>query len=59
MEQLLLKPMEAADQIKVGRSRIYELLAIPEELGGIPHIRIGHSIRVPYKKLIEWVEKQQ
>ena len=54
MDKLLLKPMEAAEQIQVGRSRIYEMLAT----GELPSIRIGHSIRIPAKALEAWIERQ-
>ena len=54
MERLLLRPIEAAEAIGVGRSKVYELLAS----GELPSIRIGASIRVPVDKLREWIARQ-
>lgn len=54
MDKLLLTPIEAANAIGVGTSKIYELLAS----GAIPSIRIGKSIRVPADKLREWIDNQ-
>lgn len=51
MNDLLLRPIEAARAIKVGRSRIYQLI----ESGSIPSVRIGRSVRVPVRQLEEWV----
>ena len=50
MEQLLLRPEEAAKVLGVGRSRIYRLLAD----GVIPGIRVGRSVRVPADALRAW-----
>ncbi len=55
MEKLLLKPAEAMEQLGVGRSRIYEMLAC----GELPSIRIGRSIRIPADALRRWVEECQ
>ena len=56
MEQLLVKPMVAAEAIGVGRSKMYELLAS----GEIKSIRLGpRLIRIPTYALKEWVEKKQ
>lgn len=56
MDKLLLKPMEAAAVIGVGRSKMYELLST----GEIPSIRPGpRSIRIPVTALKQWVEDQQ
>lgn len=54
MDKLLLRPMEAAELIGVGRSKIYELLAN----GTIPSVRIDKSVRVPAIALKEWVERK-
>ncbi|MBI4321042.1 MAG: helix-turn-helix domain-containing protein [Chloroflexi bacterium] len=54
MEKLLLKPMDAAELIEVGRSRIYEML----QKGELPSVRIGRSVRVPVSALRQWVEEQ-
>jgi len=54
MDRLLVKPMEAAQLIGVGRTRIYEMLAS----GEIPSIHIGRSVRIPTDKLRQWVEEK-
>ena len=54
MERLLLRPLEAADSVGIGRSKMYELLAN----GEIPSVRIGGVIRVPVDRLKQWVEKK-
>lgn len=54
MERLLLRPVEAAEAIGVGRSKMYELLA----KGELPSIRIGGSVRVPVDALRNWIDRQ-
>ena len=55
-DRLLLRPMEAALMLAVGRTRIYEMIAE----GSIPSVRIGQrSIRVPIAALREWLESQE
>jgi excisionase family DNA binding protein len=54
MERLLLRPVEAAEAIGIGRSKIYELLAS----GEIPSIRVGASVRVPVDALRAWIARQ-
>jgi excisionase family DNA binding protein len=54
MDRLLLRPIEAAEAIGVGRSRIYELLAS----GELPSIRIGSSVRVPIDRLRAWIDRK-
>ena len=56
MEQLLVKPMSAAEAIGVGRSKMYEMLAT----GEIPSIRLGpRSIRIPAHALREWLANKE
>lgn len=52
MDRLLLRPVEAAEIIGIGRSRVYELLAS----GELPSIRIGTSVRVPVDALKRWID---
>ncbi len=54
MDKLLLKPMEVAETLGIGRSRMYEMLAT----GEIPSVRIGKSIRIPVRSLNEWVDNR-
>jgi len=55
MERMLLKPIEAAELLGIGRTRMYEMLAC----GEIPSIRIGRSVRVPVGALQRWVDERQ
>ena len=55
MEKLLLKPMEAAEILGIGRSRMYEMLA----QGELPSIRIGRSVRIPVDALQLWIREQE
>jgi excisionase family DNA binding protein len=52
MDRLLLRPVEAADMIGIGRSKVYALLAS----GELPSIRIGCRVRVPVAELRNWIE---
>jgi excisionase family DNA binding protein len=54
MEQLLLTPLEAAESLRIGRSKIYALLAS----GVLRTVRVGHSLRVPADELRKWVREQ-
>ncbi len=54
MERLLLRPVEVAEAIGVGRSKVYELLAS----GQLPSVRVGASVRVPVDSLRAWIASQ-
>ena len=51
MEKLLLSPVEAADQLGIGRSKIYELM----RLGDLRSVKIGGSRRITRAALAEFV----
>jgi len=51
MEKLLLSPIEAADQLGIGRSKIYELM----RLGDLRSVKIGGSRRITRAALAEFV----
>ena len=55
MEKLLLKPLEAAQILGIGRSLIYELIARNE----IPSVRLGRCLRVPAESLQQWLKEQE
>ena len=55
MDKILLKPMEVAESIGIGRTRMYDLLAA----GEIPSVRLGRSIRIPAAALMQWVDERQ
>ena len=53
MEKLLLSPIEAADQLGIGRSKIYELM----RLGDLRSVKIGGSRRITRAALAEFVSR--
>ena len=55
METLLLRADEVAKELRLGRSKTYELMAD----GTLPVIRIGKSVRVPADKLREWINSHK
>lgn len=55
MEKLLLRPVEVAEALGIGRSKCYELIAS----GSLPSIRLGGgTLRVPLDSLRAWVAAQ-
>ena len=52
-EPLLWTIPEAAEQLGIGRSKLYELL----RLGTIPTVRIGKSVRVPSRAIRDYAER--
>jgi excisionase family DNA binding protein len=55
MDKLLLKPNEVAETLRIGRSKVYSMLAT----GELPSIRVGHCIRVPKASLEKWISDQE
>jgi excisionase family DNA binding protein len=51
VEELLLKPAEVAETLRVGRSLVYEMFST----GELPSIRVGRCIRVPRVALDRWI----
>lgn len=54
MDPMLLRAEEAAALLRIGRSKMYALLAAGS--AGIPTVRIGRSVRVPRAALLRWIE---
>jgi excisionase family DNA binding protein len=50
-----LKVPEVAEELRIARSRAYELVAD----GKIPAVRIGRSVRVSRKELDRWLEDRR
>ena len=50
--RLMVRPVEAAAMMGLGRSKVYELIAA----GVIPSVRIGKSVRIPMDALRHWIE---
>lgn len=55
MDNMLLKPGEVAETLRIGRSLVYGLLAS----GDLPSIRVGRCIRVPKASLDKWISEQE
>jgi excisionase family DNA binding protein len=55
VEKILLKPIEAAQVLGIGRSLIYELIARRE----IPSVKLGRCLRVPTESLSQWLKAQE
>lgn len=53
VDPLLLTPEEAAKALRIGRTRLYELLAE----GAIGSVRIGHSRRITVRALQAYVDR--
>jgi excisionase family DNA binding protein len=54
IEPLLLRPVEAARLLGIGRSKIFEMLADSE----LPVIRFGRCVRIPRQELKRWIDQQ-
>ena len=52
-EELLLRISAASQKLSVSRSKLYELVAKNQ----VPHVKIGHSLRIPVQALRTWIEK--
>ena len=50
-----LKVPEVAKELRIARSRAYEMVAN----GTIPAVKIGRSVRVSRKELERWLEEQR
>lgn len=48
-----LKVPEVAEELRIARSRAYELVAD----GEIPAVKIGRSVRVSRKELERWLDR--
>ena len=52
--QLCINPTEAAGQLHISRTKMYELL----RQNVIPHVRLGRRILIPTKELERWLHEQ-
>lgn len=50
----VLTVLEAAQVLRIGKNRTYELCHEKK----IPHVKIGHSIRIPRDALLRWMEEE-
>jgi excisionase family DNA binding protein len=53
-EPELLRVTEAAQLLALSRTKVYEMAEREE----IPVLRIGTAVRIPRRKLLEWIEAQ-
>ena len=53
MDLILLKPEEAAELLRLSRSKVYEMAAA----GVLPSVRMGGAVRIPASELRRWVEQ--
>lgn len=51
---MLLRVSEVADELRLARSFVYHLI----QVGELPVVRIGRSVRVPRAALEEWVAER-
>jgi len=54
-KRLLLRVPEAAEQLGIGRTKIYELIST----GELPTIHIGRAVRISVSALQKWVEERE
>lgn len=54
MQQVLLRPGEAAETLGLGRATVYALI----KRGELPHVRIGDSVRIPADALHAWIHRK-
>ncbi|HAF11529.1 MAG TPA: hypothetical protein DCK98_15810 [Chloroflexi bacterium] len=52
-ERLLLTVPEAARTLGIGTTLAYEMVG----RGELPHVRLGHAVRVPRQALEAWIEE--
>ena len=54
LEPLLLRPLEAARLLGIGRSKLFEMMARDE----LPVVRMGRCVRIPRHELAAWIDEQ-
>ena len=50
----LLRVTEAAQLLALSRTKVYEMAEREE----IPVVRIGTAVRIPRRRLLEWIQAQ-
>jgi excisionase family DNA binding protein len=50
-EDELLRPLEVQKILRIGRSKLYEMIARQE----LPVVRIGRAVRIPRRELEQWI----
>ena len=54
-KRLLLRVPEAAEQLGIGRTKIYEMIAT----GELPTVRFGRAVRISVTTLQKWIEERE
>ncbi len=54
-QRLLFRVPEAAEQLGIGRTKIYEMIAN----GELPTIHIGRAVRISASALRKWIEEHE
>jgi len=52
---LLLNISQAAQMLGLGHTKLYELIANE----GLPVVRFGRAVRVPYSSLQDWIKRRE
>lgn len=55
----MLTAQHIASYLGISRQRVYELLQLHVEFGGIPNFDIGYSKRVDKQDFIRWIETRK
>ncbi|GGB71672.1 helix-turn-helix domain-containing protein [Fictibacillus barbaricus] len=55
----ILTAQHIANYLGISRRRVYELLQMKEEAGGIRSFQIGLSKRVDKKDFFQWIEQKK
>lgn len=55
----VLVAQQIADFLMISRKRVYELLQLHKEHGGIPNFQIGASRRVDRDDFLAWIETRK
>jgi|TARA_B100000315_G_C14257216_1_gene442467 excisionase family DNA binding protein len=53
-EPLLLRAPEVAALLRIGRTKVYTMMAS----GELPVVRLGNALRVPKQALVEWISRR-
>lgn len=55
---MLLTAAEIAKILRIDRRRVYELLQLKPEHGGIPHYEFGRTKRVDFEMFEKWMQER-
>lgn len=53
----IISAKHVAVYLQISRRRVYELLTLQPNYGGIPNFRIGSSRRICKKRFLEWLQQ--